>query len=1066
MVMHGRMMTNPNQCKQTNTKEADTQQTKHCNQGTERENGSQHQMITPPYRRQQYNEIVRSSLVPRCINNINYERNLIVCNSSDNQNINNLAGEGSHYFSDAKTVKCNNDSFEKCLNLFKTNVKFIKIVNFNAQGLLEGSHLEHIHLINGKLGADIVAVSESWLNKSICNKLINMNGYKLIRSDRNFKSKNVRKGGGGVCVFLNDSLRVKCIEKSNGANFSLIDFLILEIQSPKIKFLFCNLYRHGDCSDSETNILFHRIIELSIDYQHVVVCGDFNANAFDGGKFCKLHVLNDYMTLMNDQCPTYIAGHFNPSQLDLMYTKNPNDVKHFGHFPAIGISNHQATYGIMNFYTTKREVKTYEIRNFKDIDDEKIENFTSKIDWTFFSCTNNIDGMIDKLYQILNQFLNEICPLQVVKSRYKPVPWMTDEIKDLMKQRKTFYELWKINRNHQAGDVTYKSYNELNGKIKNLIRNSKRQCFIDDYGQTDGLREKWNLIHKFGITSKSRKNEAHNAKFGDEFTTNKLNEHFVKLKPLPKHDLALDRITSQFDFEIISGGDIQLAIAKISSNATGPDKIPPMCFKLLANYLYEPISNIINASFLSGYFPNRLKNVSVNPIPKIENPKLLSQFRPISNANYLLKIISTITCEQLTNYLEENNILNENQSGFRKSHSCTTAILKLTEDLHGSISNGKCVVLVLLDFSNAFGSVDHDRLLQCLKAVGISNHAMKWYKSFINGWQQTVKHGEETSISMPITRGIIQGENNSQLFFSIFINNIVKYIEQCRVILFADDVQLYIECDVGNIHDGIGIINGEMKNIEQFCNDYGIEINPDKTKAIIISSKNNVHKLNYNILPKICINGECVEYVDGVRNLGYRLNRTATGESHVKLIQQKVYGALQTLNPLRALLPSGIKLQLYKTLILPIFDYMDIVYHGYGVHGSGGDSDKLERLQNMCIRFILNVNKRDHITPHRDSLKLIKLHDRRTMHVASTINKILNGDAPPYLNSLIRKNENNTRSQNKLIIRKPCSNFHKQSFFVSGPTLWNTIPNEIREISNNGEFREQFYKHLLDKNRE
>ena len=175
--------------------------------------------------------------------------------------------------------------------------------------------------------------------------------------------------------------------------------------------------------------------------------------------------------------------------------------------------------------------------------------------------------------------------------------------------------------------------------------------------------------------------------------------------------------------------------------------------------------------------------------------------------------METISCRQFTNYLEKNNLISDHQSGFRKKHSCTTAILKLTEDLHKSISNGKCVILVLLDFSNAFGSVDHDRLLQVLKSVGVRGDSMNWFRSFLSGWQQVVKYNNNCSKQQAITRGIIQGENNSTLLFSIFINNITKYVKVCKIIMFADDVQIYIECDVDEIEMGISKINEELKNI-------------------------------------------------------------------------------------------------------------------------------------------------------------------------------------------------------------------------------------------------------------
>lgn len=956
--------------------------------------------------------------------------------------------------------ECINNNLNRCLELFTKSRIFFKIVHFNAQGLLEGSHFEHVCLYNKDLRADIIAISETWLKKSVVNSLVNIDNYKIFRSDRNFKQNYVKKGGGGVCAYIHESFKAKYLDKSNGARYLLIDFLMLEVQSPRMKFLLCILYRHGDCSEAETNEVFHRINELSLKYQHVIVCGDFNANTFDRNKFSKLNVLSDHMHLINDECPTYIAGNFNPSQLDLFFGKNKHDFKHFGHFPALGISNHQAIFAVINTFTTKKEIKTYKFRNLNNIEEEKVQNFAESIDWSVFSYETNLDAMIDSFYSIMNRFLDELCPYSVIKSKHEPVPWMNENISSLMSKRKKHYDWWKSNRKDQSSDLIYASFRKLDNEVKYAIRASKRECFIQNYNKADDLKDKWNLIHKFGVTRKSRKNNAHSTDISSEFTLDKLNEHFTKLKPLPFFDLNLSKVNSKFDFELISSEDVRKVFSKITSNATGPDGIPPKCFKLLREYIIEPISIIINTSFVSGYFPYKLKNISVTPILKIENPSSFSHFRPISNANYLLKVISSVSCMQLTNYLEINKLICEEQSGFRTKHSCTTAILKLTEDLHDSISRGKCIVLVLLDFTNAFGSVDHNRLIQVLKSVGVSNHALKWYRSFLKEWKQIVKHKDEMSNSQTITHGIIQGENNSQLLFSIFINNITKYINSCKTILFADDVQIYIDCDIDKINETIELVNNEIKNIEQFCRDYGISLNASKTKSIIISPKNCLHKLDYKKLPTIIVNNEIIEFVDNVRDLGYQLNRTLTNDDHVKIVQQKVMGALNTIYPLKSLLPPGIKLQLFKTLILPIIDYMDIIYHNYGIHGTSRNDDRLEKLQNICIRYILDVNRRDHITPHRDSLKLLKLFERRTLHVASILNKIITGEAPPYLNNLFTINTNNTRSSNKLIVRMPKNNFHKTSLFISGPLLWNQIPDEIRNTAENIDFVNYFNAHL------
>lgn len=80
-----------------------------------------------------------------------------------------------------------------------------------------------------------------------------------------------------------------------------------------------------------------------------------------------------------------------------------------------------------------------------------------------------------------------------------------------------------------------------------------------------------------------------------------------------------------------------------------------------------------------------------------------------------------------------------------------------------------------------------------------------------------------------------------------------------------------------------------------------------------------------------------------------------------------------------------------------------MIYHGHGVHGSFGDSDRLERLQKCCIRFIGGIERHEYITSHRLLLESMRLYDRRTLHVACMINKIINGLQPPYLENIFTK---------------------------------------------------------------
>lgn len=426
----------------------------------------------------------------------------------------------------------------------------------------------------------------------------------------------------------------------------------------------------------------------------------------------------------------------------------------------------------------------------------------------------------------------------------------------------------------------------------------------------------------------------------------------------------------------------------------------------------------------------------------------MKDYRPICCANYLTKIISKICCNQLSRFVEKNECLSQYQSAFRNGYSCTTAILKLTEDIHISISKGKCVILVLLDFSNAFPSVDHKTLLQVLESIGIQGKSLQWFKNYITGWNQKVKFNNKISNEKIIERGVIQGENNSQLLFSLVINNITKYIKHSKYAIFADDFQLYKECDIENIEETVKLLCEDMNGITKFGEDYNFNINPSKSKAIILSSKSKLSKINYNQISPIKINNEIIEYVNKAKNLGYIMNRTNDSSDHINEILRKVYYSLSGMQPLRELLPECIKLKLIKSLILPIFDYMNVVYHNFGTHGFNRDEKRIEVMFNNCIRFIANVKRSEHISPYRKKYNLTSQNYRRSNHVATLIFKIINNMTPKYLEEIITKNQNNTRSTNKLIIQKPQNSFQKSSFRLGAPIIWNSLPEEIRATEN------------------
>ncbi|KAK3559061.1 hypothetical protein QTP86_001349 [Hemibagrus guttatus] len=147
------------------------------------------------------------------------------------------------------------------------------------------------------------------------------------------------------------------------------------------------------------------------------------------------------------------------------------------------------------------------------------------------------------------------------------------------------------------------------------------------------------------------------------------------------------------------------------------------------------ITTVINGSLTSGHVPTVFKKARVIPIwkkPTLE-PSDISNYRLVSLLSFISKILERVVCNQLSDYLLQNNLHDPNQSGFKATHSTETALLAVTEKLHAARSTKLSSVLILLDLSAAFDTVNHKTLLSTLRSLGICGTAWEWFASYLDG---------------------------------------------------------------------------------------------------------------------------------------------------------------------------------------------------------------------------------------------------------------------------------------------------------------------------------------------
>jgi len=499
------------------------------------------------------------------------------------------------------------------------------------------------------------------------------------------------------------------------------------------------------------------------------------------------------------------------------------------------------------------------------------------------------------------------------------------------------------------------------------------------------------------------------------------------------------------------------------------DPIPTKLFNDLniLSVLSEIATHVINKSFSQGKFPDSEKIAIVYPLKKskLVDSEVLSNYRPISNVTFLSKLIERSVSVQLTNHLERYDLLSNFQSSYRSLYSTETAILRINNDLIEFMSQKKCVLLIMLDLSAAFDTVNHQILLNDLISIGINGTELSWFKSYLSERKQAICFNNKMSKLYDIKYGVPQGSVLGPLLFliytrtlkDIFDSNDVKYH------LYADDTQFYIPFNPDESQEAIEKITLLIDEISRWMNSRFLKLNESKTEILVIGDKRNLCKTNLNgKMIKIGMNEITIK--ESVRNIGCNFDNNLHMDCQINKVVRNTNIQLRKMYKIRKYITQDVAVVLTQALITSVIDYQNVVLYNL-------PSRSLKPLQlclNRCVRLIFKLKRCISTKPYMKRLKWLPIKGRLEYKILVLIQKALIFKKPSYLYNLVDYAEPNKHFYLRrnvetfnLNMEYPRNNLENRIFRIYAPKLYNSVPMSIRNLNNIDIFKKRVKEFLL-----
>lgn len=382
--------------------------------------------------------------------------------------------------------------------------------------------------------------------------------------------------------------------------------------------------------------------------------------------------------------------------------------------------------------------------------------------------------------------------------------------------------------------------------------------------------------------------------------------------------------------------------------APGHDLINKQDILELSNKAGELFLSLINGIITTHHFPTIWKKAKIITFLKPgKPPRQPSSYRPISLLSTLSKITEKVILRRIQDHLTENNILPDEQFGFRAHHSTQHQLLRVTERITDGFNRQLHSAAVFLDIEKAFDKVWHLGLIAKMIYLKFPSYLIYTIKSFLEDRSFYVSRQNAVSSTHPLLAGVPQGSSLSPVLFNIFTYDLPQMSQFVQKAVYADDITLIAQSRRAS--QAVIYLQTALDQLSIWYEKWRIAVNPSKTQAILFG------RGRQSATQDLLLKGKVVQWSSSYKYLGLHLDRGLRWTQHINEVLSRANGKLASLYPLfkSRNLKQETKLQLYKTILLPTLSYAAPIWAGCASQHSIHD---IQVYQNKIIRIVMGAS--------------------------------------------------------------------------------------------------------------